>query len=442
EVEVRDVSGCSSTLVVTVSFLEDCSSLNIRIENDSICAGEMGMLTAIVSGGDGNYTYSWTGGNLQGATGSSIQEAPATSTQYKLVVTDGSGVTDSALASIIVNNPPQAAFTTNSACVGQITAFQNQSSGATNYQWNFGNGNSSRDADPQQKYSFPGDFWVRLIATDDLGCADSVVQQVVVNFVPDIDFVADSTAACPDLTTNFVNLSDSLDPGFIYLWDLGDGSTNSLSGNFSHTYTSPGLYDVSLFITTPQGCRDSLTKIGYIELYPIPEASFYADPAVSNMLNPRISFINTSTDATNFIWDFGDGNTSLEEAPEHVYADTGTYQVFLEVQNDGGCRDTFSTEVMIQDFLTFYAPTAFTPNGDGNNDRFEPRGNFIDPESLDLFIFNRWGNLIFESRGYPVSWDGTSKGKAVPMGTYVWRVVLRDQNNRPREYAGSVTVLR
>jgi gliding motility-associated-like protein len=129
--------------------------------------------------------------------------------------------------------------------------------------------------------------------------------------------------------------------------------------------------------------------------------------------------------------------------PQHTYLDSGTYQITLTIINSNtGCSNTITHELIIEGDYILFAPNGFTPNGDGNNDFFLPQGIGIDRDHYKLLIFNRWGELIFETENPDLGWDGTYKGLMSQTDVYVWKIQTLDHKEVPHEYIGHVTLLK
>ncbi|MNV08283.1 PKD domain protein [compost metagenome] len=188
---------------------------------------------------------------------------------------------------------------------------------------------------------------------------------------------------------------------------------------------------MALTVTDANGCMATFTKTSMICVNPEANASFIATPPTATVTSPEIQFINTSTNATSYTWLFGDGGTSAAFSPVHAYAQVvGNYPVKLIATNSFGCSDTSTVIIRILDELIYYVPNCFTPNGDEHNNTFQPVfTSGFDPYSFTMAIFNRWGEIIFESHDSKVGWDGTYNGTAVQEGTYSWTVTFRDSDN-------------
>jgi gliding motility-associated-like protein len=180
-----------------------------------------------------------------------------------------------------------------------------------------------------------------------------------------------------------------------------------------------------------------------ITVYPLPVADFSAYPPSTDIFNPDIQFNDNSTGAAQWTWDFGDNTTSILTSPNHWYGDTGTYTVWLYVESSQGCLDSTSNLVEITPIFTFYVPSAFTPNADGTNDTFFPKGETIDPDNYVFRIFNRWGQEIYASHTPGEKWDGThSTGNIAQEEVYVWVADMLDLNGEKHKFYGRVTLYR
>ena len=126
----------------------------------------------------------------------------------------------------------------------------------------------------------------------------------------------------------------------------------------------------------------------------------------------------------------------------HLYGDTGIFTITLIISDNNGCTDSYQQTISIEGDYIVFTPSAFTPNGDGRNDIFIPEGIGISRDHYEFYVFNRWGELIFESYNPSVGWDGTYKGKLVKLDAYVWLLRTWDNNQHPHEYMGHVTVVR
>jgi len=267
---------------------------------------------------------------------------------------------------------------------------------------------------------------------------------VTVHATPVILFTGDDLYACEPHTVNFTNMSTEQ---FDCVWDFGDGNVLADCGPVSNTYNSAGLYDVTLTVTSDQGCIGTDTYSNYIEVVPYPQASFSFAPNELTILDTEVDFTNSSLYADSYTWSFGDQSAaSSEENPTHTFPDAsgGSYTVTLQAHSNAGCYDQVTAVITIDDVLLYYVPNTFTPDGNSINNEFFPVFTAgYDLYDYHLTIFNRWGEIIFESYNPGVGWDGTYGGVLVEDGVYIWQLefgeTMSDKRHKKR---GHVTVLK
>ncbi len=351
---------------------------------------------------------------------------------------------------------PIANFNSTVVCAGTPTNLQDLSVASTgtitSWNWNFGdNTPNSNVQNPVHTYANDTTYNVTLIVTNSAGCIDTVVLPVVTASIPNVVFTADTFAGCPQLCVNFMDQT-TISSGSItgWTWNFGDNSPNSFAQNPSHCYSQTGTYTVTMTATSNGGCASTLTIPNMITVYPVPHASFTATPQTTTILNTNISFTDLSTgNPVMWQWNFGDPNTLADTSniqnPTYQYStDNGdTYPVNLIVTNQFGCVDDTSIDVIVEPEFTFFIPNAFTPNGDGINDFFFGTG--IGITTYNIWIFDRWGNLIFTTNDINKGWDGTVQGKSGGIcqeDVYVWKVVLTDIHDKKHKYIGHVSLIK
>ncbi len=326
------------------------------------------------------------------------------------------------------------------SCGPYRVKFDNHSqvpSPAAEYVWNFGDNTSSPGfTPPVHYYGGMGTYNVTLIVRDSTSCnkVDSSTKTVSLNsYRVKADF--SHPDICGDGLMPFYNFSQF---GQHWAWDFGDGHTDTLK-LVSHVYDSGGDYNVVLIVTDPNSCNGADTVSSIVHVRYNTHADFDFAP-VPPQKNQPINFTNLSTSASIFHWAYGDGITSTEKDPSRLYDWTGTFNVCLIASNVDDCPDTVCKDVgtLIQPLADI--PTGFTPNGDGENDVLYVRGPGI--EKLDLKIYNRWGQLIFETRDKSIGWDGTYKGQPQPTESYLYilQVTLREGGVVQKE--GNISLLR
>jgi gliding motility-associated-like protein len=175
-------------------------------------------------------------------------------------------------------------------------------------------------------------------------------------------------------------------------------------------------------------------------------AGFGAGPLPTTVLNPTITFTDSSQNASSWLWSFGDLNnsSSTDQNPSFNYPDADCYMVVLEVTSADGCQDTATMPVCIDPDVTIYVPNTFTPDGNGLNDEFIPVTIGIDPDQYELWIFDRWGNMIFYSDELNEGWDGRVQGheEICQQDTYVWKIKAKDVLGNSHNLIGHVNLIK
>lgn len=332
-----------------------------------------------------------------------------------------------------------------------VSISNSTNSGPWTYQWDFGDGTTSTDPlVSSHVYGNYGVYTIRLVVTNNV-CAETQAQQVEILAIPPIvDFNYDPASGCAPLTVQFTNLSQFADPG-TYQWDFGDQSTSSMI-NPRHTYFQPGKYSVSLSASNITGQTVNETKQAIIEVFPRPNAEFEIKPRLVYIPGGIMYTNNRSFDASRFIWDFGDGTTSSAFEPEHKYKEEGFFTIKLTAFNIYDCADSLVLEnaVKVQKGGQVLIPNAFSPNlsaagggggmSDGKNDIFLPLTRGV--VEFELMIFNRWGELLFESRDPDIGWDGTYKGKLCQQDVYIYKLAASYEDGERVVRVGDINLIR
>ncbi len=280
-------------------------------------------------------------------------------------------------------------------------------------------------------------------------CRDSVTSTVSVNPKPFVVPSVDHTTGCIQLASTMLFSSTLNAPsvaGGNYLWNFGDLATSSIP-NPVHVYNTASTYTVSLTYTDPNGCIDDSIVNAWITIYPKPYAAFIASNYNPTILEPNVSFQNTSTGAGNtWFWDIAGLQTSTQTNPNYTFASAGLYEITLVATNQYGCVDSVTQFVKVEPDYVFYVPNAFTPNNDGKNDSFFAQGFGIE-ETTDykMLIFDRWGEKVFETATYGDGWKGTknnSSSELPVIDTYVYKISYKDMTGKAHIRTGHVTVVK
>ena len=191
------------------------------------------------------------------------------------------------------------------------------------------------------------------------------------------------------------------------------------------------------------GCKDSTVQNSLITVFPNPQADFNASTYQTDEYANSINFYDASqSNITGWQWNFSTGAPSTVQNPTHVFAPAGTYPVTLIVTNAFGCMDTVVKNIIINPVFTFYAPNAFTPNFDNDNETFLPQGTAWDLATYNLWVFDRWGNQLYHSTKANMGWDGTKHGEVLQEDVYVWKVELNDIMGALHQYSGVVSIIK
>ncbi len=372
-----------------------------------------------------------------------------------LTVTSPQGCSDDTLmvGYIQSHDPPVISLTATppEGCVPLTVQFENTTDPAETgtCAWTFSNGEVSDMCDPVVIFSEVGTYDVGLTVVSPLGCINhlSLTEVVTVHGIPQPDFSAQPLLGCPPLLVNFYNNTPEALTGES-LWAFGDGGTaNQMHPQY--VYQHAGIFDVGLTVISQHGCIGDTVFAQMIEVYELPVAGFTFGPQPTDVFQPMITFQDSSsTDVVEWQWFFGNDPTlgmSQDPDPEFSfpYTEPGTYQVTLVVTNGNGCVDTVMALVVIDGHFSVWVPNSFTPDGDGINEVFMPVILDHIPDRYRLEIFNRWGELIFQSVDPTAGWDGTYNGKLAKQDMYVWQLeAASGVDGLSRQYKGHVTLLR
>ncbi|MEM1134271.1 MAG: PKD domain-containing protein [Bacteroidota bacterium] len=299
-------------------------------------------------------TYQWSFGDGTISNDEIVEHTYSTPGNYQvtLTVSDAAGCANTAVISQDIVVREGFNLTLDATGTRQICSLPNtiqfeatHDAGNYSYLWNFGDGTTSDIPNPTYQYMASGVYDVSLTVTNlDDGCGSTIVEPAFVqiaDFIPEIQVTGNPTGCAP-LATTFENISNIISPSQQITWDFGDGTIISGTADSlvtpSHTYTTPGIYNVSVTIVDSEtGCSGDFTLNNAVEVPAAPVADFTADRTGFCATNSTVSFSNTSTGAESFLWNFGDGNTSPEENPTHIYTNFGSYTVTLTVTNAQGC---------------------------------------------------------------------------------------------------------
>ena len=450
--------GCQASHQTTVDIIPQiiagfnapeggCAPLPVEFENTSL----------------GALTYLW---NFDDNSGSQVFEpehiflnnGTEDSTYTVMLVAQSLwGCSDTAFMDITVYSTPQANFIASpvqqqfpdaTVDIANLTI----ASSTAEYTWQWGDGTESVAQDPDEipnyTYQTWGNFEIILTVGNEL-CNDQASQTITIDPPLPIAAFSGEGEGCVPLNVTFTNESEY---AVSSSWNFGDGQT---SNQFSptHTYYMPGTYNVALTVTGPGGAQDVEIKTAVVKVHARATAYFTINPPVVNIPD-EVFFQNLSENATSYYWDFGDGSNSTEFSPYHTYMEEGWHAVYLVATNEFNCADTFMLDKAVMGKMEgdIKFPNAFTPNPDGasggyydisdqfNNNIFFPYYKGV--VEYELQIFNRWGELLFETNDLDQGWDGYYRGQLCKQDVYVWKVKAAFIDGGEVFRTGDVTLIR
>ena len=457
EITVSNAHGCTSTDAVDV---EVGPYLNAQF--DVVAQGCAPVEANIINQSEGAASFIW---NFNDGSAPSNEANPThtfvnatgedVTYEVELIAMSAYGCADTTAVGVEVYTAPTAEFTVSPA----IQTYPNTTVGITNLStasssaiqhWSFGDGAELASDQPIfHTYNSWGTYNVTLLV-DNGFCADAHTEVITILSPNPVASFTGSGSGCAPLAVDFDNHSIH---GAQYIWDFDDDVMTSEESP-THVFTRPGVYNVSLTVIGYEGQEDQVIQYGAVEVFPSASAAFVNSPTEVIVPDQPVDFVNLSEmDATEFFWDFGDGQFSTEKDPVHFYTEPGIYTVSLTANNSFNCPTTYTLEHAVEatvgGFMEF--PTAFTPNTGGSN------GGYYDPNALDndvfhphhmgivdyeLIIFNKWGELIFRSTDPYIGWDGYFQGRIVRQDVYAWKATATFSSGYRTTQAGDVTLIK
>ena len=425
-----DANGCINTDQADIT-VNPTPVVNAGLDQ-IVCIG-----ASVTLAGSGTSTYSWNNGITN-----NVAFTPSLGTvTYTVTGTsiEGCITTDDVVVTV---NPLPVVFAGNDVTVCEESTVTLTGSGASNYSWNNGvlNGTPFTPSVGTTTYTVTG--------TSAAGCINTDQIDIIVNPIPIVSFSPDVTSGCAPLTVNLTNTTPN---SVNCLWTISNGTVLNGCGTVPVTFTQGGCYDVTLTTTSNNGCAGTLTSTNLICVEALPIASFSPSSNTVTTINTEVIFTNQTIGATSYYWTFGDDSPSSTDFNQiHVYPDseTANYLVTLIAYSPLGCTDTALAYINVVEELIYYVPNTFTPDDDNFNPVFQPIFTAgFDPYDYTLLIFNRWGEIIFESKDASIGWNGTygSNGEIQMCqdGTYTWKIEFKTKLNDERKMIlGHVNLVR
>lgn len=352
--------------------------------------------------GPGNYTIEL----IAGSTGTCFDTVEFTYQIYQDLI-------------MSMTHPDSLCITNNSFdFVGNVSG----PAGITAYSWDLGASATPSTAIGTDAlgitYATPGNHTIILTGSY-LDCEGTTTSNIFIYKEPTIDFTIAPGSQCVPFAAEFIDMSTS-DTPIQYAWNFGDGGS-STDQNPSHIYTVPGVYPITLNIITNKGCiaNLTLTKSDLVDVKPKPISSFTTSTEQTDICHPEVIFIDQSIGASILSYLPDDNGIFASNVPANFayqYQTSGYKDVIQIVQNEYGCEDRSIEQLYIEPF-TVYIPNAFTPDGDQFNNEWTPVVA-LEPQEWHLTIYNRWGEVLWESYDPGAGWDGFYKGRKMQQGVY------------------------
>ena len=285
-------------------------------------------------------------------------------------------------------------------------------------------------------YASEGTYQVKLTINDSTFCNSPDDTVKTVRLSPQVKALFETPAnGCVPYNAVFKNQSLG---GINFVWDFGDGTT-STEDNPKHLYANTGTYIVKLRAFDSSSCNKEDATSFTINVSQVPSASFTYSPNPPQE-NEISTFVNQSLNATRYLWNFGDGDSSTEVNPQHLFNASQVYNVCLKAINDAGCSDDTCIDVRAIVKPILDVPSAFTPGKFGANAKIRVEGFAI--QTMHWAIYNRWGQKVYEANNRKSAWDGTFKGKLQPADVYAYTLEVTFSDGTKVRKTGDITLLR
>ncbi|HLU86973.1 MAG TPA: gliding motility-associated C-terminal domain-containing protein, partial [Taishania sp.] len=448
---VTNSVGCSNNVTVTVTEVPGLNASVNSFSNVTCNSKNDGVINIATSGGTAPYTYQWS---QSSSTSNSANDLFAGT--HTIVVTDSKNCSvtltheitepDPLAINVITPNTqicPEDSILLTGAGIGGSSEYI--------YTWKQGNtvisNTNSVMVDPEFTNTV---YCLELREVCGSPMTDSCV---IITFPEPItpQVFAPYYVDCVPGEFTLSNVSPNVGEVLTTYYDFGN-NTNAIVNNgedVTIVYNVPGVYDVTMINTSIYGCAYEAFFPGLLTVTPLPTANFYIAPNPTTIFETNVSAQNmSSSDVVQWDWyspystpSYSNLTNPKLNFPEGV---EGTYPVTLIVTSQEGCVDTMTLDVIVEDAIVLYAPNTFTPDGDEFNQTwkiFVKGGDIYGGFSLQ--IYNRWGEMIWESHDPNIGWDGTYNGQIVQSGTYSWRASLKNKNDDGKnEFSGFINVIK
>ena len=445
-VTITDDVGCM--FLYTDSIQQPQQLILTGSPNQSVCKGSQATLTASLTGGTSPYSYSWS----NSSTTSSIVVTPSVTTTYSVSGFDSKGCGSmSTNIKVTIRNLFKDSLSFKASpltiCISDSSKLIFSYKGGfqpITYSLNQGIGTVNDSV-----YVSPDSTTTYVLSITD-GCNTTLKDSVTVAIDkgPAVALPSLLAEGCLPLRVIFKDTFKLTSPQFTWFFGNDSISYNPID---TQLYTVSGTYNIKLIVSSNDNCADSIVRTSKVNVYPNPKIGCTASPQRTTNLEPDVSFFTDT--AHLLLWDFGDNTNSFLQNPIHTYKDTGDYDVSLIAENVYGCKDTCNLLVRVRPGIDLKIPNAFKPTQEGSsggyftpyptdNTLFFPITDFV--SKYEMKIFNRWGEMVFQTTDLHQGWDGYYKGKLCQQDQYVWKIniLYTDFDRTKIERTGSVMLIR
>lgn len=449
---VRDINGCTDSISFPVE-IKNGPLVQIAVNRASQCEHTQHFILSYrpVSGNDSISGYNWklNGVNYGDSVTLQLNTLLPGLHKVELILNTVYGCPGLNSRTLAVNPRPNAAIEVDkdSQCfMGHAFLLSNRSSigsgSISSCKWKWSDGDSSTLTDPGSKrFNQYGIYQGYLHVVSDSACSND--DSIRLTLFPNPAALPKTPEpVCLGAETLFES-RDSIAYGTVarHIWDFGDGSSGS-GRQTAHRYPAAGSYTLVYSVFSEQGCRSDSGMPGVAIVYPLPKADFSYHVKEGEQNNHDYHFVNRSVPLPLQVrWNFGIYGQAARDSSISV-TDTFSIPVTLAVTDNNGCADTSRARVFASGPLLVYIPDAFTPGDDGLNEVFLPGGVLNTAADYSMRIYNRWGELLFESTETAQGWDGRYKGIPQQQDVYVYVLDMKDRYNKSKVYRGTFTLLR
>lgn len=434
EFEILDACGGNNFQSIEL-FIQEVQDVEVElISSDVLCPGDPVELVAQATGGGGGYTFLWN----TGETTSSIFVNPTSTQSFTVTVTDDClNQTVTATGTVTVPEFEDLIIATTPDIFEDcpfvpFDLIVEATGGAGSYEYIWTNELGEVISYGNMVNVTPSETTTYFISVSDV-CGTTVSDQVTITITspPLLLSITPEQQICP-YDSIYLEVQASGGFGNYYYYWPHDGSTTQ------GVWVSP-LNSTQYQVIVQDDCQtfQVQTQTEVIVVAPIADFNVITEPMFINL---PITFENSTSNGTDYYWDFGNGNNSFLVHPNNIYDNPGYYEVLLIAEDEKGCIDSIVKTIEIKNEFYLYIPNAFTPDGNRFNNTFKISS--IGIEVFQILIYNRWGELLFSSQDPNFEWDGIYANKLVPDGIYVWKIEYESINEDVGTITGHVTVMR